>query len=120
MGAADGQAATVSPLSHSSHDAARWHASKVVLTAIFSSKGVAIMPSRATCYATLMEAGLAHCILPASAIRHRALERKHTAVVVGYDEVEWLGRIRIERPAAIKCHGVNRPSATTGASTSCQ
>ena len=72
MGAADGQAATVSPLSQSSQDAAWRHARKVVLTAIFSSKGVAIMPSRATCYATLMEAGLAHCILPASAIRHRA------------------------------------------------
>lgn len=58
--------------------------------------------------------------LARSVICHPAFDRKHAEAVVGYDEVEWLGRIRIGRPAAIKCHGVSRPSATTGASTSCQ
>ena len=58
-------------------------------TAIFGRQGVAIRPSRATGYATLMVTAFAHRILPLSVIRHRAFHRKHTAVVVGYDEVEW-------------------------------
>jgi hypothetical protein len=59
-----------------------------VPAAIFGRQGVAIRPSRAAGYAALMTAGFVHRILPLSVIRHRAFDRKHTAVVVGYDEVK--------------------------------
>jgi hypothetical protein len=111
-------AALERPLSECSHDAARRYASKVVQTAIFGRQSFTIGPSRTTGYAALMMPGFADRILPYAVICHGSFDRKHAAAVVGYNQVEWLGRIRI-RQLAIRCHGVSRPSATTGASTSC-
>jgi hypothetical protein len=42
-----------------------------------------------------MIAGISRCGFPRAIVGHRAFDGEHAAVVVGDDQVEWLGRIRI-------------------------
>jgi hypothetical protein len=90
MGAEGTQVGRVRLLSQHSHDAARRHASKAVLTAIFSRQSVSVGASRAAGYATLVVAGLRAPHLatfghPSSGLRPQT----HRVHGVRYDEVEW-------------------------------
>ena len=50
---------------------------------------------RAARDAPFMIAGVARGGFPRAIVAHRAFDGEHAAVVVGYNHVEWLGRIRI-------------------------
>ena len=61
--------------------------------AILGRQRVAIGAGRAAHDATLMVAGIAGGFVPGPVVGHRAFDGEHAAVVVGDDEVEWLGGI---------------------------
>jgi hypothetical protein len=69
-----------------------------VRLAVFSSERVPIRASRPARDAPLMIADVTRGGFPGVIVGHRAFDGEHAAIVVGDDQVEWLGRIRSGHP----------------------
>ena len=74
-------------------DAAWWNAGQLVLAAIFRRQYIAVWAGRAAHDALAVMAGAGRGFIPRPVVGHRTLHGEHAAVVVGDNEVEWLGGI---------------------------